>query len=170
MAEDIPADQLFPGVPAFTHVLFVCERSLLLGHELPRVVPDVPWSWVLVSFLGYPVSGQCFCISGPCSSYPVLDKWKCNTTGNCSYFHTCHWGPLMQVIEGRPGCAAPAVINPFWNQAHRTHNQQNSLEYSNLWIVFLSLYPLIHPYPRARTDQERTSSSVLMKLINMETE
>uniref|UniRef100_A0A8D1F8E6 Solute carrier family 23 member 2 n=1 Tax=Sus scrofa TaxID=9823 RepID=A0A8D1F8E6_PIG len=38
-----------------------------------------------------------FAFLAPARAILSLDKWKCNTTGNCSYFHICHWGPLMQI-------------------------------------------------------------------------
>lgn len=51
----------------------------------------------------------------------------------------------------------PAVLNPFWNQAQNTQ-PTNSLEHSNLWIMFLSLsIHLFIPNPKASKDQKRTS-------------
>lgn len=61
-----------------------------------------------------------------------------------------------------------AALNPFWNQAQNTE-ATNRLEYSSLWIVFLSL-SLPHsfiPNPRASKDQKEPHFSMLMKLINM---
>uniref|UniRef100_A0A8C7BWR5 Solute carrier family 23 member 2 n=1 Tax=Neovison vison TaxID=452646 RepID=A0A8C7BWR5_NEOVI len=38
-----------------------------------------------------------FAFLAPARAILSLDKWKCNTTGNCSYFHVRHWGPLAQI-------------------------------------------------------------------------
>lgn len=51
----------------------------------------------LVSFRLPLFQASAFAFLAPARAILSLDKWKCNTTGNCSYFHICHWGPLMQV-------------------------------------------------------------------------
>lgn len=100
----------------------------------------------LVSFRLPLFQASAFAFLAPARAILSLDKWKCNTTGNCSYFHICHWGPLMQVIKGRPGHTVPmrAVITPsgFRHQTHQPIKQFRKC--SSLWIVSVSLFLSTH--------------------------
>lgn len=55
----------------------------------------------LVSFRLPLFQASAFAFLAPARAILSLDKWKCNTTGNCSSLHICHWGPLSQAMEGR---------------------------------------------------------------------
>lgn len=48
----------------------------------------------LISFRLPLFQASAFAFLAPARAILSLDKWKCNTTGNCSSLHICHWGPL----------------------------------------------------------------------------
>lgn len=95
----------------------------------------------LVSFRLPLFQASAFAFLAPARAILSLDKWKCNTTGNCSYFHICHWGPLKQVERG-PGHPAnnsvPSCIEHrmYWPLAAQT----------SLWTVPVSVSTsALHP-------------------------
>lgn len=126
----------------------VCLWKRLLSCQIVNYLGS---SWCrdhgfgLVSFRLPLFQASAFAFLAPARAILSLDKWKCNTTGNCSYFHICHWGPLMQVIEGRPGRAAPSSVKSFLESGteHTTNKQLRTLQ--SVDHVSVSLYPLVHP-------------------------
>lgn len=148
----------------------VCLWKRLLSCQIVNYLGS---SWCrdhgfgLVSFRLPLFQASAFAFLAPARAILSLDKWKCNTTGNCSYFHICHWGPLLQVIKGRP----LAALNPFWNQAQKTqtNKQLRTLQSVDRVSVSLSIHSFI-PNPRASKDQKGPHFSTLMKFISMEME
>lgn len=127
----------------------VCLWKRLLSYQIVNYLGS---SWCrdhgfgLVSFRLPLFQASAFAFLAPARAILSLDKWKCNTTGNCSYFHICHWGPLMQVMEGRPGHAAPSSFESFLESGTKNTNQQTAKNAPNCGSCFcLSLYPLVHP-------------------------
>lgn len=116
MAKDIFADWGFFSRCACVYSCAVCLWKRLLSCQIVNYLGS---SWCrdhgfgLVSFRLPLFQASAFAFLAPARAILSLDKWKCNTTGNCSYFHICHWGPLMQMVEGRPGCAAPSSGKSF---------------------------------------------------------
>lgn len=105
----------------------VCLWKRLLSCQIVNYLGS---SWCcdhgfgLVSFRLPLFQASAFAFLAPARAILSLDKWKCNTTGNCSYFHICHWGPLTQVIRGRPGCAALSRVKSFLESGTEHTNQQ----------------------------------------------
>lgn len=168
-AEALFADRVLSSRCACIYSCAVCLWKRLLSCQIVNYLGS---SWCrdhgfgLVSFRLPLFQASAFAFLAPARAILSLDKWKCNTTGNCSYFHICPWGPLTQVIKGRPGHAAPGSLKSFLESGTRTHRPANSLECSNLWIMFpsLSVHSFI-PTPRASEGQKGPQISMLMRLI-----
>lgn len=148
----------------------VCLRKRLLSCQIVNYLGS---SWCrdhgfgLVSFRLPLFQASAFAFLAPARAILSLDKWKCNTTGNCSYFHICHWGPLMQVIKGRPGHVALSSVKSFLELGTEHTNQQlRTLQSVDRVSVSLSIHSFI-PNPRASKDQKGPHFSMLMKLISM---
>ena len=129
MAEEIFADR-GSFFQVCLHLLICClsvERLLSC-----QIVNYLGSSWCrdhgfgLVSFRLPLFQASAFAFLAPARAILSLDKWKCNTTGNCSYFHICHGGPLTQVIKGRPGHAALGNVKSFLESGTEHTNQQTA--------------------------------------------
>lgn len=171
--EEILADGVLSSRCACIYSCAVCQWKRLLSCQIVNYLGS---SWCrdhgfgLVSFRLPLFQASAFAFLAPARAILSLDKWKCNTTGNCSYFHICHWGPLMQVIKGRSGHAVLGSIKSFLESGTKHTNQQiRMLQSVDRVSVSLSIHLFI-PNPRASKDQKGPHFSVLMQLLSMGTE